>query len=165
VSPGSPFRDRAATRGSGQPSRRGEQGTITLEAVLIYPLVLLIAWVGMQLALVHLANRVALASAEEAASAARARAGTVTAAEQRAHRYLGVLGTGLLATPTVQIVRTVDTVTVQVSGQAQRIVPGFPVHVTQAVHSPTERFRGASRGFRSSPASLGANSRAVGSGG
>jgi len=118
-----------------------------LEAVLVYPLVLLIAWVGMQLALVHLANRVALASAEEGASVARARAGTVTAAEERAHRYLGVLGTGLLTTPTIRIVRTADTVTVQVSGQAQRIVPGFPVHVTQTVHSPTERFRAVSRGF------------------
>lgn len=147
MSPGSPFRDRAATRGSGQPSRRGEQGTVTLEAVLVYPLVLLIAWVGMQLALVYLANRVALASAEEGARAARARAGTVTAGEQRAHRYLGVLGTGLLAAPTIRVVRTVDTVTVQVSGQAQRIVPGIPVRVTQAVQSPTERFRGDAGGL------------------
>ncbi len=132
---------------SGRSSRRREQGTITLEAVVIYPLVLLIAWIGMQLALVFLANRVALASAEEGARAARARAGTVTAGEQRANRYLDVLGAGLVTTPTVEVVRTVDTVTVQVSGQAQRIVPGFPVRVTQAIHSPTERFRAEARGF------------------
>lgn len=114
---------------------------------MIYPLVLLLAWIGMQLALVFLANRVALASAEEGARAARVRAGTVTAGQQRAQRYLSVLGSGLLTTPVVQVVRSADTVTVRVSGQAQRIVPGFPTHITQAVHSPTERFRPQARGL------------------
>jgi hypothetical protein len=136
----SPSPDRPATAAGGQPSRAGERGTVTLEALLIYPLVLLIAWIGMQLALVHLANRIALASAEEAASAARARTGTVTAARQRAHRYLDVLGSGLLADPAVRIVRTTDTVTVQVGGNAERIVPGFPVRITQTLQSPRERF-------------------------
>jgi hypothetical protein len=133
-------------------SRRGEQGTITLEAIVIYPLVLLIAWIGIQLALVFLANRIALASAEEGARAARTRAGTITAGEERAHRYLDVLGTGLLTRSTVQVERTADTVTVQVSGQAQRIVPAFPVHITQSVHSPTERFRAIPFGFGNSEA-------------
>ncbi len=128
MSPGSPFRDRAPTGHRRPPSGWGERGTVTLEAVLVYPLVLLIAWIGMQLTLVYLANRVALASAEEGASFAR-------------------LGTGLLTGPSIRVVRTADTVTVQVSGQAQRIVPGFPIHVTQTVHSPTERFRGESRGL------------------
>ncbi len=115
---------------------------------MIYPLVLLIAWIGMQLALVHLANRVALASAEEGASAARARAGSVMAGEQRARRYLEVLGRGLLVEPTIRIVRTPDTVTVEVDGNAQRIVPTFPVHVTQSIQSPTERFRALSGSSR-----------------
>jgi len=142
VPPASPCPDRPATVAGGQPPRRGERGTVTLEALLVYPLVLLIAWIGMQLALVYLANRVALASAEEGASVARARAGTVTAGELRARRYLDVLGSGLLVDPTIRIVRTVDTVTVEVGGKAQRIVPGFPVRVTQTLQSPTERFRG-----------------------
>jgi hypothetical protein len=108
---------------------------------VVYPLVLLIAWIGMQLALVHLANRVALASAEEAASAARARTGSIMAGEQRARRYLDVLGSGLLVDPTIRIARTADTVTVEVDGNAERIVPGFPVRITQTLQSPTERFR------------------------
>ena len=138
----SPSPDRhAATPAGGPPRRAGEQGTVTLEALLIYPLVLLIAWIGMQLALVHLANRIALASAEEAASAARARTGTVSAAQQRAHRYLDVLGSGLLVDPAVRIVRTADTVTVEVDGKAERIVPGFPIRITQTLHSPRERLR------------------------
>ncbi len=141
MSPASPSPDGPATPSRGQSPPRGQQGTVTLEALLVYPLVLLIAWIGMQLALVHLANRVALAAAEEGASAARARAGTLTAASQRAHRYLDVLGSGLLADPTIRIQRTADTVTAEVHGKAQRIVPGFPVGVTQTVQSPTERFR------------------------
>jgi hypothetical protein len=141
VSPASRSPDRPATPPRGQSPSRGQQGTVTLEALLVYPLVLLIAWIGMQLALVHLANRVALAAAEEGASAARARAGALTAARQRAHRYLDALGSGLLADPTIRIQRTADTVTAEVHGKAQRIVPGFPVGVTQTVQSPTERFR------------------------
>lgn len=107
---------------------------------MIYPLVMLVAWIGMQLALIHLADRVALAGAEEGARAARAHGGTITAGQERARRYLATLGTGLLAAPTVHVTRTGDTLTVEVHGRAQRIVPGFPVQVTQAVHSPTERF-------------------------
>ncbi len=143
MSPASPSPDGPATPPRGQSPPSGQQGTVTLEALLVYPLVLLIAWIGMQLALVHLANRVALAAAEEGASAARARAGTLTDARQRAHRYLDVLGSGLLADPTIRIQRTGDTVTAEVHGKAQRIVPGFPVGVTQTVQSPTERFRGS----------------------
>jgi hypothetical protein len=131
----------AATPASARPARSGERGTVTLEALLVYPLVLLIAWIGMQLALVHLANRIALASAEEAASTARTRTGTIVAAQQRAHRYLDVLGSGLLVDPTIRIARTADTVTVQVDGNAERIVPGFPVRITQTLQSPTEHFR------------------------
>src|SRR6266508_2188904 len=95
-----------------------------------------------------------VAIAGEGASVARARAGTVTAAEQRAHRYLGVLGTGLLTGPSIQINDTAATVTVQVSGQAQRIVPGFPVHVTQTVHSPTERFAPSPAGSSHEPPTI-----------
>jgi hypothetical protein len=143
VSPASRSPERPAASRAGQPTPPGQQGTVTLEALLVYPLVLLIAWIGMQLALIHLANRVALAAAEEGASAARARAGTLTAAGQRAHRYLDVLSSGLLADPTIRIQQTADTVTAEVHGNAQRIVPGFPVGVTQTVQSPTERFRGS----------------------
>ena len=141
MSPASPSPDRPAAPRAGQPTPPGQQGTVTLEALLVYPLVLLIAWIGMQLALVHLADRVALAAAEEGASAARARTGTLTAAGQRAHRYLDVLGSGLLADPTIRIQRTADLVTAEVHGNAQRIVPGFPIGITQTVQSPTERFR------------------------
>ncbi len=141
MSPASPSPERPAAPRTGQPTPPGQQGTVTLEALLVYPLVLLIAWIGMQLALVHLADRVALAAAEEGASAARARTGTLTAAGQRAHRYLDVLGSGLLADPTIRIQRTADLVTAEVHGNAQRIVPGFPIGVTQTVQSPTERFR------------------------
>ncbi len=160
MSPASPSPERPAAPRTGQPTPPGQQGTVTLEALLVYPLVLLIAWIGMQLALVHLADRVALAAAEEGASAARARTGTLTAAGQRAHRYLDVLGSGLLADPTIRIQRTADTVTAEVHGKAQRIVPGFPVGVTQTVQSPTERFRAESRGFGNSEVPSAMNPRA-----
>jgi hypothetical protein len=43
--------------------------------------------------------------------------------------------------------------------------PGWQLAVDRVVESPVERFTTVSRGFGDSEASLGANSRAVGSGG
>ena|SRR6266536_3613674 len=122
--------------------RAGERGTIALEAVVIFPLVILLAWVGMQLVLIHLANRVALAAAAEGARAARVHTGSTAAGEQRARRYLADLGGSLLVGPAVHATRGPDSASVAVSGQAERIVPIIPLRVRQVVEGPVERFEG-----------------------
>lgn len=138
------------------PSKRSprpgrQRGSVTLELVVIFPLLMLLVWIGMQLVLVFFANRVALSAAQEGVRAARERTGSVTIAERRAQRYLDQLGSTLLLHPQVRASRTADVATVQVSGQAQQLVP-FLAHlrVVQVAESPRERFRPDTRGFANS---------------
>jgi Flp pilus assembly protein TadG len=120
----------------------GQRGSVTLEFVVIVPLLMLLVWIAMQFVMVFFANRVALAAAQEGVRTARDRAGSITAAERRSRRYLDELGSTLLLHPEVRASRTADTARVEVTGQAQQLVPLFVrLHVVQAVESPRERFR------------------------
>ncbi|SRR6266498_631766 len=119
-----------------------QRGSVTLELVVIFPVLMLLVWVGMQLVLVLFANRVALSAAQEGVRAARAHSGTVAAAEQRTHRSLDQLGNTLLLHPQVQASRTAEIARVEVAGHAQQLVPLFArLRVVQVVQSPRERFR------------------------
>src|SRR6266545_4030130 len=73
-----------------------QRGSVTLELVVVFPLLMLLVWIGMQLVLVFFANRVALSAAQEGARAARQRTGSVATAERRTQRYLDQLGSTLL---------------------------------------------------------------------
>ena len=120
----------------------GQRGSVTLEFVVIFPLLMLLVWIAMQFVMVFFANRVALAAAQEGVRTARDRAGSVAAAERRSRRYLDEIGSTLLLHPEVRASRTADTARVQVTGQAQQLIPLFVrLHVVQVAESPRERFR------------------------
>jgi Flp pilus assembly protein TadG len=120
----------------------GQQGSVTLEFVVIVPLLMLLVWIAMQLVMVFFANRVALSAAQEGVRTARDRAGSTTAAEQRSRRYLVELGSTLLLHPQVRASRTADSARVEVTGQAQQLIPFFVrLHIVQVAESPRERFR------------------------
>ena len=124
------------------------RGSVTLEFVVIFPILMLLVWIGMQLVLVFFANRVALSAAQEGVRAARERTGTVTAAQRRTQRYLDQLGRTLLLRPQVRVSRTADVARVQVTGRAQQLVPFLArLRVVQVAESPRERFRPEARGF------------------
>jgi Flp pilus assembly protein TadG len=122
----------------------GERGATTLEMVVVFPVVLLLVWIGFQLAFVFLANRVALAAAEEGARVARSHTGTAGAGDARAHRFLAQLDSGVLIDPQIRAYRTVDRAGVVVEGRTQQLVPGLGLllHVRREVQGPVERFRG-----------------------
>jgi len=120
-----------------------QRGSVTLELVVVFPVLMLLVWIGMQLVLVFFANRVALSAAQEGVRAARERTGSTTVAERRAQRYLDQLGSTLLLHPQVRASRTADAARVEVSGHAQQLVPFFArLRVVQVAESPRERFRG-----------------------
>jgi Flp pilus assembly protein TadG len=120
----------------------GQRGSVTLEMVVAFPLLMLLVWVGMQLVLVFFANRVALSAAQEGVRAARQRTGSLATAERRAQRYLDQLGGTLLLHPQVRASRTAEVARVEVTGQAQQLVPLLArLRVIQVVESPRERFR------------------------
>jgi TadE-like protein len=146
-------------------SRRpdSQRGSVTLELVVIFPALMLLMWIGMQLVLVFFANRIALSAAQEGVRAARQREGSVAVAERRAQRYLDQLGSTLLLHPQVRASRTADVARVEVTGRAQQLVPFWSrVRVVQVAESPRERFRPASVGFVNFERSSAANSKVVG---
>ncbi len=133
--------------GERAPRRDRQRGSVTLELMVVFPLVLLLVWIGMQLVLVFFANRVALAAAQEGVRAASQRGGSVAAAEQRADRVLAQLGSTLLLHPQVHASRTADTARVEVTGTPQQLIPLFAdLRVVQIAQSPRERFRAATEG-------------------
>ena len=122
----------------------GERGALAVELAVVFPVVLLLVWIGFQLAFVFLANRVALAAAEEGARSARGYAGSAAAGDARAHRFLAQLDSNVLLQPQVHAYRTSERAGVVVEGQTQQVVPGLGLvlHVRRAVDGPVERFRG-----------------------
>jgi Flp pilus assembly protein TadG len=132
------------TRGRRQTAAGGERGALAVEFAVVFPVLLLVVWIGFQLAFVFLANRVALAAAEEGARAARSYTGSAAAGDARAHRFLDELGAGVLRQPTVHAYRTPERAGVVVEGRPQQLVPGLGmvVRVRRVVEGPVERFRG-----------------------
>ena len=127
-----------------QTAASGERGALAVEFAVVFPVLLLVVWIGFQLAFVFLANRVALAAAEEGARAARSYTGSAAAGDARAHRFLDELGSGVLRQPTVHAYRTPERAGVVVEGRPQQLVPGLGmvVRVRRVVEGPVERFRG-----------------------
>jgi Flp pilus assembly protein TadG len=121
----------------------GERGALSLEMVIILPVLLLLVWIGFQIAFVFLANRVALAAAEEGARAARSYTGSAAAGDARAHRFLAQLDSHVLLDPQVHAYRGLDRAGVVVEGQTQQVVPGLGMvlRVRRTVEGPVERFR------------------------
>jgi Flp pilus assembly protein TadG len=127
--------------------RSRDEGSITLEFAVIVPLLMLLVWIAIQFVMVFFANRVALSAAQEGVRTARARAGSISAAEQRSRRYLDELGGTLLLHPQVRALRTPDRAQIQVSGQAQQLIPFFVrLRVVQVAQSPLEQFRSPGSG-------------------
>jgi len=121
-----------------------ERGALAVELAVVFPVVLLLVWIGFQLAFVFLANQVALAAAEEGARSARSYTGSAAAGDARAHRFLAQLDSNVLLQPQVHAYRTSERAGVVVEGQTQQLVPGlgWVLHVRRAVDGPVERFRG-----------------------
>lgn len=120
-----------------------ERGAVAVEFLAVYPLVLLVLWIGFQLAFVFFANRVALAAAEEGARAARSFTGSAAVGDACARSFLAQLGSGVLKQPQIRAYRTADRAGVVVDGHALQLVPGVGLwRVHRVAEGPVERFRG-----------------------
>lgn len=115
-----------------------DRGATSTELVVAFPAVLTIILLAFQLGLHLHAAQIAEAAAQEAVEAAqgeRARAADGTTA---ARELLGQLGA--LRGAQVTVDRSATTVSAQVNGSAQALVPGWPVAVEAAAEGPVERF-------------------------
>jgi len=120
---------------------REDRGSSVVEAVVIFPVFLLIIFALIQAGLFYYGRSAALAAAQQGLQAARVENGNTAAATLAAQNFLtsprsgGALLDNLTITPT----RTAVTTTVTVSGTVPSLIPGTTFTVTQTATGTVER--------------------------
>lgn len=117
---------------------RGERGLTSTELAVIMPVMIALILVPFQVALWWHAHQIVDAAAREAVDAAQVATATTQDGERAAEWFLNA--TGNITDPEVTVTRTLDMVSVEVTGQAPRLVPGFNWQVTAHATGPIERF-------------------------
>ena len=132
------FRNRLVTRG--RSSSAGERGSVTLENIIIWPVVMVFMFGFFQFALWLHARDLAHGAATSAYYEARLYDGTIPDAQGVGRAVIEASG-GTIEGANVVVTKNVTTVTVTVTGNTSLIVPGWPGSgVSETVTGPVERF-------------------------
>jgi Flp pilus assembly protein TadG len=120
--------------------RGSDRGSATLGLVVVFPAFLALLLLVVQAALLAHARNVALAAAQEGLRDARLLEGSRQAGELRARNFLAASGGSLFTGSEVTAVRSTDTASVRVSGEALSLLPAVTLRVQQVAEGPVERF-------------------------
>ena len=116
-----------------------QRGSVTVETVVIFPLLIFMFMLVVHYAMLSHADHVVTAAAQDASIAAQAEGGTPQDAEEAARE---ILGDGrLLHDINVAVERTPDTVKVTVTAGIDGVLPGMPSSVRGESSGSRERFR------------------------
>lgn len=116
-----------------------ERGSMSVELVILTPVLLLLLFMIVQAGLYIHAREVALHAAAEGSAAATVEGGTDADGAAAALGFADQVGA--LSGTAATVERTASTVTVTVTGQAPSIIPGLPLlDVTQSSTSAIERW-------------------------
>lgn len=115
-----------------------ERGSVSVQMVLAWPLLMLILFGGMGAAMYAYGRTTALSAAQSGAAVYAAENGTQNDCELAALDLAHRVGDAL-EDPQVVCSRTGDYVTVTMSGRVLSLVPGWQPSVTQAAQAPVER--------------------------
>jgi Flp pilus assembly protein TadG len=102
------------------------------------PVLIALVLVPFQVGLWWHARQIADAAAREALDAAQVATATEADGERAAQWFLDAAGN--ITEPQVTVTRTTETVTVEVTGRAPRLLPGFDWAVTARAVARLERF-------------------------
>ena len=102
------------------------------------PVLIALVLVPFQVALWWHADQIADAAAREAVDAAQVVTATEEDGIRAAEWFLDAAGN--ITEPQVTVTRTTETVSVEVTGRAPRLLPGFDWQVTAHAAGPIERF-------------------------
>ncbi|HSS08352.1 MAG TPA: TadE/TadG family type IV pilus assembly protein [Acidimicrobiales bacterium] len=119
-----------------------EAGATTLEAVLVFPVLLLLLMLIIQFALWYHANDLASAAAQDGVRAARVEGGTAADGASRANELLDQTGPSILQGRQVSVRRGADVARVEIRGTCIRLIPFLQLPVHAVAESSTEQFRG-----------------------
>lgn len=120
--------------------RRDEGGSVSVELVILLPVLFAVMFLGMQAALFYHARAVAIAAAQEGARAAGGQNATATDGVSAAKAFLtDAGGNGVLSGASATANRSATTVTVVVTGHSLSVIPGWNPVVAQSASLPVER--------------------------
>lgn len=117
-----------------------EDGSATVEAVLVFPVLMLVVLTIVQFTLHLHAQTVAEAAAQEALAAARQADGTEERGRVAGRDALATLGDRLLVRPEVQVSRGPATASATVTARVVSLVPGLTLDLRETAAGPVERF-------------------------
>lgn len=127
---------------TGQSAPRDQGGATTLEAVLAFPVLLLLVMFIIQVALWYHTTELADAAAQDGVRAARVEGATAADGIDRANQVLDQTGRTILQARQVSAVRDRDAARVEVRGDCISLVPFMSLPVHAVAESSTEQFRG-----------------------
>ncbi|SFO88700.1 TadE family protein [Amycolatopsis rubida] len=129
-----------------------DRGSESVGLAVLFPVVLVLILSAVQGGLWWHARAVAAQSAQAGVDAGRPIGGTNTTAAAAARSFATRAGHGVLTGPQVRAAVTADTVQVEVSGTAVRLVPipGLDIRVTASARAAKERFTVPARAAGSS---------------
>jgi Flp pilus assembly protein TadG len=118
-----------------------DEGSITLEMVIAFPVAMLAVLLTINAALWYHARNIALAAAQEGVRTARAYGANPGQATTTAMAFAKTTGDGFLLGPSADTTgSTATVVVVRVRGQAVSLIPGLHLGINQVAHGPVERF-------------------------
>jgi Flp pilus assembly protein TadG len=117
---------------------RGGGGT-SLAWVIVMPVILLVAFTGVQAGIWYYGRVLALHAAQEAVLAGRVDPVSTARAQQRAQQFLADAAGDWITAPTVEASSDGNTVRVTVTGQSLTIVPGLTLSISQTAAGGVER--------------------------
>lgn len=133
---------RAARPLAGQRKRDDrEAGYSAIEAVITFPVLILLVMFVVQFALLWHGRNVAEAAAQDGLRNARGYASTAALGQADAQGYLAQVAPNLLPQPTVTVQRTDTTVTVRVTSNVLSLIP-LGLTVDESAAGPVERYVG-----------------------
>jgi Flp pilus assembly protein TadG len=123
--------NRGAKRARGlAPAGREDRGAVAAETVIATPLLLLLLWLIVQFALAWHAQHIVQTAASRALAITRAQGSSAAAGRAQAAATLNALGHSVLCDPQVTVARTDRTVTIDVRGWVEPVVPGFHLPIS-----------------------------------
>lgn len=135
-------RRRPGRRAAWRALRADECGAVSVQLVVLVPVVMLILLTIIQFALVQHAHHIAQSAAARALAAARAQNGTPADGDTRARQVLASIGGDVLTHAQITVTRTGDTVRIEVVGDVLAVVPGTTLRVRAVAAGPVEQWTG-----------------------
>lgn len=117
---------------------RSDRGMTTSQVAIVFPALLFFIMLIVQYGLWYHAKQVADTAAAEALDAAQTPSGTADDGERAAMEFLR--SSGNLGDLRVIVDRETDAVTIEITGAAPQLVPGFAWQVRSTATAPVERF-------------------------